>query len=101
MDNLDNVFPITFEASNGRVGILPDGLRARYSDDTSHQLFATQLADELGFIEGAFSYMSPTFDNLDFIGGVRYVFLDAHLQLTPGPTSDDQLTWSDPLIGVR
>jgi hypothetical protein len=44
LDNLDKVFSIAFEASNGRLGILFDGLRASYSDNTSNVLFATQLS---------------------------------------------------------
>jgi len=101
LDNLDNVFSITFEASNGHIGILFDGLRARYSDNTSNMLFATQLAVELGFIEGAASYMPSKFEHLDFIGGVRYIFLDTQLVVTPGPTSESDHNWLDPLIGAR
>ena len=101
LDNLDNVFSITFEANNGRIGILFDGLRARYSDSTSNMIFATQLAVELGFIEGAVSYMPSKFEHLDFIGGVRYIFLDTQLVFTPGPTTEASQNWVDPLIGAR
>lgn len=101
LDNLDNVFSISFEANNGRVGLLFDGLRARYSDNTSNMLFATQLAVELGFIEGAVSYMPSKFKHLDFIGGVRYIFLDTQIIFTPGPTTEPSQNWVDPLIGAR
>ena len=101
LDNLDNVFSISFEANNGRLGILFDGLRARYSDNTSNMLFATQLSVKLGFIEGAVSYMPSNFEHLDFIGGVRYIFLHTQLVFTPGPTTESDHDWVDPLIGAR
>ena len=101
LDNLDNVFSIAFEANNGRYGILLDGLRARYNDTTSNRIFDTQLAVELGFIEGAISYMPSNFDHLDFIGGVRYIFINTQLELTPGPTSESDHNWLDPLLGAR
>ena len=101
LDNLDNVFSISFEANNGRIGILFDGLRARYSDTASNRIFDTQLAVELGFIEGAVSYLPSSFEHLDFIGGVRYIFLDTQLVFTPGATTEPAQNWVDPLIGVR
>lgn len=101
LDNLDKVFSIAFEASNGRLGILFDGLRASYSDNTSNVLFATQLSVKLGFIEGAVSYMPAKFSHLDFIGGARYLFVDTQLVFTPGPASETTHDWLDPLFGVR
>jgi hypothetical protein len=101
LDNLDKVFSIAFEASNGRLGILFDGLRASYSDNTSNVLFATQLSVKLGFIEGAVSYMPAKFSHLDFIGGARYIFVDTQLVFTPGPASETTHDWLDPLFGVR
>ena len=101
LDNLEKVFSITFEANNGRIGILFDGLRARYSDDATNALFNTQLAVELGFIEGAISYLPSAYKHLDFIGGVRYIFLDTQLTFTPGPTAESDHNWVDPLIGAR
>ncbi len=101
LDNLDKVFSIAFEASNGRVGILFDGLRARYSDSTSNSLFTTQLSVELGFLEAAVSYMPSRFEHLDFIGGVRYIFVDTRLVFTPGPSPATDHDWVDPLIGAR
>jgi hypothetical protein len=101
LDNLDKVFSIAFEASNGRLGILFDGLRASYSDNTSIVLFATQLSVKPGFIEGAVSYMPAKFSHLDFIGGARYIFVDTQLVFTPGPASETTHDWLDPLFGVR
>jgi len=101
LDNLDKVFSISFEANNGRVGLLFDGLRARYSDNTSNMLFATQLAVELGFIEGSVSYTPSKFEHLDLIGGVRYIFLDTQLAFNPGPSSESNHDWVDPLVGAR
>lgn len=101
LDNLDSVFSLAFEANNGRYGILLDGLRARYGDTASNSIFDTQLAVELGFVEATFSYMPSNFDQLDFIGGVRYIFLDTQLVLTPGPTVESDHNWVDPLIGAR
>jgi len=101
LDNLDNVFSISFEANNGNLGILFDGLRARYSDNTSNMLFATQLSVELGFIEGAVSYRPSMFEHLDFIGGVRYIFVDTRLVFTPGPIAEADHDWVDPLVGAR
>lgn len=49
LDNLDNVFSLTFEANNGHFGLLLDGLSARYSDTASNRFFDTRLAVELGF----------------------------------------------------
>lgn len=101
LDNLDKVFSIAFEASNGRVGILFDGLRASYSDNTSNVIFASQLSVKLGFIEGAVSYMPAKFRHLDFIGGARYIFLDTQLVFTPGPALAPDHDWVDPLVGAR
>ena len=101
LDNLDSVFSLAFEANNGRYGILLDGLRARYSDTASNMIFDTRLAVELGFIEGAISYMPSNFDHLDFIGGVRYIFLDTQLVLSPGPTLESDHNFIDPLVGAR
>lgn len=84
LDNLDRVYSISFEASNERFGILLDGLRARYSDNSSNPIFDTRLAVDLGFIEGAVSYLPSSFEHLDFIAGVRYIFLQTQLVLTPG-----------------
>jgi len=101
LDNLDKVFSIAFEANNGRIGILFDGLRARYSDSTSNVLFTSQISVELGFIEGAVSYMPSMFEHLDFIGGLRYIFLDTQLVFTPGPSPGSDHDWVDPLVGAR
>ena len=43
----------------------------------------TRLAVEIGFIEGAISYMPSNFDHLDFIAGVRYIFINTQFVLTP------------------
>ena len=100
LDNLDTAFFLAFEANNGRYGILLDGLRARYSDNTTDALVNTQLAVELGFIEAAVSYLPSRFEHLDFLAGARYLFLDTQLVLTPGPTSDSDHSWLDPLFGA-
>jgi hypothetical protein len=101
LDNLDNVLSLNFEANNGRFGILFDGLRARYSDSASNRLFDTTLAVELGYLEGAVSYTPSAFDNVDIIGGVRYFFLDTQVQFNPGPATEGDYTWTDPLVGLR
>ena len=101
LENLDSALFLTFEANNGRYGILLEGLRARYSDSTTDALLNTQLAVELGFIEAAVSYLPSRFEHLDFLAGARYLFLDTQLVLTPGPTSDSDHSWLDPLLGVR
>jgi hypothetical protein len=101
LDNLDDVFFLSFEANNGRFGILFDGLRARYSDSASNRLFDTQLTVKLGYLEGVISYLPTTLDHLDILAGVRHVFLDAGFQLSPGPGFDEDHNWTDPLIGLR
>ena len=74
---------------------------ARYSDNTTDALVNTQLAVELGFIEAAVSYLPSRFEHLDFLAGARYLFLDTQLVLTPGPTSNSDHSWLDPLFGAR
>lgn len=101
LDNLDNVFSLSFEAGNGRYGILFDGLRARYNDTASNRFFDSRLAVEIGFVEGAISYMPSNFDHLDFIAGVRYIFINTQFVFTPGPTLESDHSFVDPLIGVR
>jgi hypothetical protein len=61
----------------------------------------TRLAVEIGFIEGAISYMPSNFDHLDFIAGVRYIFINTQFVLTPGPTLESDHNFVDPLIGAR
>ena len=101
LDNLDKVFSIAFEANNGRIGILFESLRARFSDNASNRFFTTQLSVELGFLEGAISYMPSRFKHLDFIGGVRYIFVDTQLVFTPGPAPGSDHDRVDPLVGTR
>lgn len=105
LDNLDNVFSLTFEANNGRFGILFDGLQAGYSDDISNLLLAARLEVDLGYLEGAVSYKPAGFSHIDIIGGIRYIFIDALFNLqpiiTPDRTVEEQHTWTDPLVGLR
>ena len=105
LDNLDNVFSLKFEANNGRIGILLDGLQAGYSDDTSNLLFDARLDVDLGYLEAAVSYKPAGFSHIDIIGGIRYIFIDAlfYLQpvITPDRTIEEHHTWTDPLVGLR
>lgn len=105
LDNLDNVFSLKFEANNGRIGILLDGLQAGYSDETSNLLFDARLDVDLGYLEAAVSYNPAGFSHIDFIGGIRYIFIDAlfYLQpvITPDRTKEEHHTWTDPLVGLR
>jgi opacity protein-like surface antigen len=45
--------------------------------------------------------LPSNFEHLDFIGGVRYIFLDTQLVFTPGPTLGSDHDWIGPLVGAR
>jgi len=45
--------------------------------------------------------MPSNFDHLDFIAGVRYIFIDTQFVFTPVPTLESDYSFVDPLIGAR
>ena len=105
LDNLDKYLSVKFEANHARFGLLFDGLRARYQDETSNRLASFSVGAELGFVQAAVRYQLFNEYKLDLITGVQHSFLkiDQTQKIGPLPESAKQydFNWTDPIIGLR
>jgi len=101
LDNLNDYMALQFEANHGRFGILFDGLKARYQDETGTSPVNFIIGTELGFTELSARYQLLKEHELDLIGGVRRVFLDIDMTLVPATAIQRSFDWTDPLIGLR
>jgi hypothetical protein len=108
-DHLRMAFMGTFEARNGRFGLIADVAYLYLVADATGPLgfFNGQLKDKTAF--GTFAGAYRVYDQggawFDVVAGGRAWWIDAKLNITgPGPTSISvgrDKSWIDPIIGLR
>jgi len=101
LDNLDFVIATGVEARKGKWTVLLDGMYVDFSDTRAGSLIATDAEVSGGFIEASAAHRAANIPGLDLIFGLRYVTLEASVQLTPGPSGESRKGWLDPLVGAR
>ena len=108
-DQLDFAFMGTFEARRNRWGILFDAFYADLSADTNTRgpLFGEgelELVQQVHSLALAYRVI-PRMPTLDVIGGVRYVYTKADLDLSsgilPGRSESRKEDWFDGFVGLR
>ena len=101
LDNLEGAFFIAASASKGRWAIQTDMVYLKYADDFTLVPLATAIDLDGSILELSAAYRPGSFENTEFIFGVRRVSLEIGISLTPGPQGSQRANWVDPLVGIR
>lgn len=101
LDHLDAVASATFVARKQRLSLLFDGFYAKYSDQINRRFTDTDLEMALGFVETSVGYQLMKENDVTLIIGVRNIYVDTTVDITPGPSVTLDESWLDPLIGIQ
>jgi hypothetical protein len=113
LDNLDLALQGYFEAGKGRWSFFVDGMFLELSDGVSTPLpgLSAEVRAQLWLFQWGAYYEVAKFalggifkDSslaVEAMFGNRIYRLEARLRLSPGPNSEDDETWLDPIIGMR
>lgn len=112
ISTLDMAFMGTFEARNGRWGILGDAMYADLSDSEPAPFGAlhssADMSVKLGVLSGYGLYrvVENTNVKVDLAAGLRYYAMDIDVDLSAGTLPASNVisaseSWVDPLVGMR
>ncbi len=101
LDHLDAVASGTFVAKKQRLSFLFDGFYAKYADNINRRFTDTDLEMKLGFVEASISYQLIEENDITLIFGVRNIYIDTLVDITPGTNVTLDTSWLDPLIGIQ
>lgn len=101
LDHLDGVASATFVAKKQRISFLFDGFYAKYADQINRRFTDTDLEMKLGFVEASLGYQLIKDKDINLILGVRNIYIDTTVDITPGPELTLDKSWLDPLIGIQ
>ena len=101
LDNLDLTLAANLEARKGRWTVLLDGLYVEFSDAFDRPIVDADAELSGRIFESSAAYPAARVAGLELVFGMRYVALDAAVQLTPGPAGSAGESWLDPLVGAR
>jgi opacity protein-like surface antigen len=113
LSSLDMLFMGSFEARNGRWGVLGDLVYLSFSKDASIKLApnlpspGVKLNAELDgtvFSLGATYRVATGATAVDVLGGLRYYSLRPSVNVTIGPVQravEPNSDWTDPIVGMR
>jgi hypothetical protein len=100
LENLDFTLGTAVEARKGRWGMLYDAMVVDFSDAFERSP-GSEVEISGGFMEAAGALAATNGRPLELVFGVRYVTLEATVDVAPVPRADARETWLDPLVGLR
>lgn len=101
LDNLDGVAFLSFAATKGRWSIQSDLVYVSFADTISIDPLDADWGLDGAILELSAGYRPEGWQNTRLIFGMRGVELAVDATLTPGPTGSSDVSFVDPIIGVR
>jgi hypothetical protein len=100
LDNLDFALGTALEARKGRWGMLYDAMYVEFSDAFERSP-GSEVEVSGGFVEAVGSMMAMNGRPLELLFGLRFVALEATVDVAPVPRASARETWLDPLVGIE
>jgi hypothetical protein len=100
LDNLDFALGAALEARKGRWGMLYDAMYVEFSDAFERSP-GSEVEVSGGFVETLGSMMATNGRPLELLFGLRFVALEAIVDVAPIPRASARETWLDPLVGLE
>ena len=99
LDNLDFALVASVEARKGRWAMLYDAMYVEFSDAFERSP-GSEVEVSGGFVETVGSMTAANGRPLELLFGLRYVALEATVDVAPVPRAGARETWLDPLVGL-